>query len=59
MLLNNIKLDHKGAYTVQGVPSGYTAKMKLHATGLLTSKAKMHEASPAAQGEGTQLALIC
>ncbi len=58
VLLNNIKLDHKGAYTVQGVQSGYIAKMKLHATGMLTSKAKMHEARPAAQGAGTQLVLI-
>ena len=58
VLLNNIKLDHKGAYSVQGVQSGYTAKMKLHATGVLTSKSKMHDVSPAAQGEGAQLAVI-
>ena len=46
VLTNNIKLEHKGTYTVQGCQSGYTAKMKLHASGMFTSKSKLHEASP-------------
>ena len=45
VLTNNIRLEHKGTYTVTGIQSGYTAKMKLHATGMLTSKNKMHEVS--------------
>jgi len=46
VLTNNIKLEHKGTYTVHGCQSGYTAKMKLHASGMFSSKSKLHEASP-------------
>ena len=45
VLINKINLEHKGTYTVTGNNSGYAAKMKLHASGMLTSKSKMHEAS--------------
>ena len=45
VLLNKISLEHKGTYTVTGNQSGYAAKMKLHASGMLTSKSKLHEAS--------------
>ena len=45
VLINKISLEHKGTYTVTGNQSGYTAKMKLHASGMLTSKSKLHEAS--------------
>ncbi len=45
VLINKISLEHKGTYTVTGNQSGYAAKMKLHASGMLTSKSKLHEAS--------------
>lgn len=45
VVLGNIRLEHKGAYTVQGLQSGYTAKLKLHVSGMLISKSKMHEVS--------------
>ena len=45
VLINKINLEHKGTYTVTGNQSGYAAKMKLHASGMLTSRSKMHEAS--------------
>ena len=41
-----IRLEHKGSVTVRGCQSGYTAKFKLHSTGMLSSKSKMHVASP-------------
>ena len=44
VLINKISLEHKGTYTVTGNQSGYAAKMKLHASGMLTSKSKLHEA---------------
>ncbi len=46
VLMNKISLEHKGTYIVTGNQSGYAAKMKLHASGMLTSKSKLHEASP-------------
>lgn len=46
VVMGPIRLEHKGTVTVRGCQSGYTAKFKLHATGMLTSKSKMHEASP-------------
>ena len=45
VVLGPIRLEHKGTVTVRGCQSGFTAKFKLHATGMLTSKSKMHEAS--------------
>lgn len=45
VLINKINLEHKGTFTVTGNQSGYAAKMKLHASGMLTSKSKLHEAS--------------
>ena len=48
VVMGPIRLEHKGTVTVRGCQSGYTAKFKLHATGMLTSKSKMHEASPEA-----------
>ena len=46
VVMGPIRLEHKGTVTVRGCQSGYTAKFKLHPTGMLTSKSKMHEASP-------------
>ena len=46
VVMGPIRLEHKGTVTVRGCQSGYAAKFKLHATGMLTSKSKMHEASP-------------
>ena len=46
VVMGPIRLEHKGTVTVRGCQSGFAAKFKLHATGMLTSKSKMHEASP-------------
>lgn len=43
VVLGRITLEHKGSYAVRCVPAGLTACMKLHASSMLTSKARMHE----------------
>ena len=46
VVMGPIRLEHKGTVAVHGCQSGYAAKFKLHPTGMLTSKSKMHEARP-------------
>lgn len=44
VIMGKLYLDHKGAYTVQCLGSGgLCARMKFHASSMLTSKAKLHE----------------
>ena len=46
VVTGRISLEHKGAYTVRCCATGLTAAMKLHASTMLTPKARMHEARP-------------
>ena len=50
VVIGRISLEHKGSYTVRCLATGLTAAVKLHASTMLTSRAKMHEVQPPLQG---------
>ena len=43
MVTGRISLEHKGCYPVRCLATGLTAAIKLHASTMLTSRARMHE----------------
>ena len=43
VVTGRISLEHKGSYPVRCLATGLTAAMKLHASTMLTSRARMHE----------------
>ena len=47
VVIGRINLEHKGAYSVRCLGAGgLTAALKLHATTMLTTQARKHEARP-------------
>ena len=43
VVTGRISLEHKGSYPVRCLATGLTAAIKLHASTMLTSRARMHE----------------
>jgi hypothetical protein len=45
VIMGRLYIDHKGPWSVRGVQSGLSARMKFHATSMLTTKSRLHEVS--------------